>query len=106
MDRTDRSWRIKKIPEQLPRLHDDIATDGAEIRWIFATQRASVVHCSLPPKATSSAVCHIKTDEIWYFIEGKGKIWLREEGERNWNEERLAPGVCLTLPMGVHFQYR
>lgn len=106
MDRTDRSWRIKKVPEELPDRPDDIATDRAEIRKLFATERASVVHCTLPPKAISRTVRNIETDEIWYFLRGHGEIWLREEGEVKGIEAKITPGVCLSIPMGVHFQYR
>jgi mannose-6-phosphate isomerase-like protein (cupin superfamily) len=106
MDRTGRSWRIKKVPEQLPERPDDIATDRSEIRKLFTTERASVVHCTLPPKATSAAVRNVETDEIWFFIGGQGNIWLREEGEVKGTVEKITPGVCLTIPMGVHFQYR
>jgi mannose-6-phosphate isomerase-like protein (cupin superfamily) len=106
MDRTGRSWRTKKVPEHLPERPDDIATDRAEIRKLFTMERASVVHCTLPPKATSVAVCNVETDEIWFFVEGQGEIWLREEGEVKGNEEKIGPGACLTIPTGVHFQYR
>lgn len=106
MDSTSRSWSIKRVPEQLPEHPDDIATDRAEIRKLFTTHRASVVHCTLPPKATSVAVRNVETDEIWFFVKGQGEIWLREGREIKGNEEKIGPGTCLTIPMGVHFQYR
>ena len=94
------------MPEQLSEHPDDTATDRAEIRKLFATEKASVVHCTLPPKATSVATRLLKTDEVWYFVGGQGEIWLREEYEAEGREEKVSPGTCLTIPMGVHFQYR
>jgi mannose-6-phosphate isomerase-like protein (cupin superfamily) len=84
--------------KRLPDRRDSIAFDGAEIRKAFATKEASVVHCTLPPKATSAATRLVAIHEIWYFMGGQGKIWLREEAE-------AGPGTCLELPAGVHFQY-
>jgi mannose-6-phosphate isomerase-like protein (cupin superfamily) len=100
MDTTGHSWKIK----QLSKDPDDIATDRSEIRWVFAAKEASVVHCTLPPKATSVATRNVDTHEIWYFIGGQGCIWFKEEAEGR--EEEVGPGTCLTIPAGVHFQYR
>ena len=100
MDTTGHSWKIK----QLSKDPDDIATDRSEIRWIFAAKEASVVHCTLPPEATSVATRLVDTHEIWYFTGGRGRIWFEEEAEGR--EEEVGPGTCLTIPAGVHFQYR
>ena len=77
MDTTGHSWKIK----QLSKDPDDIATDRSEIRWVFAAKEASVVHCTLAPKATSVATCSVDTHEIWYFIGGRGRIWFKDEAE-------------------------
>ena len=102
MGTTGHSWKIK----QLPKDPDDIATDTAEIRWVFAAKEASVVHCTLPPKAVSVATRLVDIHEIWYFIEGRGGIWLKEEEETEGEEKEVGPGTCLTIPTGVHLQYR
>jgi mannose-6-phosphate isomerase-like protein (cupin superfamily) len=98
----EHSWKIK----QLSKDPDDIATDMAEIRWVFSAKEASVVHCTLPPKAVSVAVRLVGIHEIWYFIEGRGRIWLKEEKEAEGEEKAVGPGTCLTIPAGVHIQYR
>jgi mannose-6-phosphate isomerase-like protein (cupin superfamily) len=94
-------WKIK----QLSKVPNAIATDEAEIRWIFAAKEASVVHCTLPPKATSVATRLVGIHEIWYFIGGQGKIWLRKEAGAKWSEKEVRTGTCFELPAGVHFQY-
>jgi mannose-6-phosphate isomerase-like protein (cupin superfamily) len=95
-------WAMKQLPED----PDVIAVDTAEIRKIFEAKEASVVHCILPPKAVSVATCLIDIHEIWYFIEGRGRIWLKEVGEAKGKVKDVGPGTCLTIPAGVHFQYR
>ncbi len=41
---------------------------------------------------------------MWYFIGGQGEVW-RQLGGR---EETVAvlPGTCVSIPLGVHFQFR
>jgi mannose-6-phosphate isomerase-like protein (cupin superfamily) len=102
VDTAEHGWRIK----QLPKDPDDIALDTAEIRKVFAAKEASVVHCTLPPKAVSVAARLVGIHEIWYFIEGRGCIWLKEEREVEGKVKELGPGTCLTIPASVHFQYR
>jgi mannose-6-phosphate isomerase-like protein (cupin superfamily) len=94
-------WKIK----QLSKTPDAIAVDTAEIRKVFAEDEASVVHCTLPPNAVSVATRLVDIQEIWYFMEGRGRIWLKEEDEDEGQEKEVGPGTCLTIPAGVHFQY-
>jgi len=88
----------------LPASYDVTAPDGSEIRLLCATDRASTVHCTLPPGAVSKAVAHRGVEEIWYFLAGEGELW-RRSGER---EEviRAARGVSAVIPPGTHFQFR
>ncbi len=63
-----------------------------------------MAHFQLPPGHTSSAVTHRTVEEIWYFLSGRGEMWLKQEGR-----EEIVPlesGVCLTIPLGTHFQFR
>ena len=89
---------------RLPEPYDCLAPDGSEIRLLAATERGSMVHCTLPAGKTSLAVAHRTVEEIWYFLEGQGQVW-RKLGER---EEVVdaSPGVSLTIPAGAHFQFR
>ena len=43
-------------------------------------------------------------EEIWYFLSGRGEMW-RKLGDQ---EEMVPvdPGVCITIPVGTHFQWR
>ncbi len=83
---------------------DAIAPDGSEIRFLQATDRASVVHCTLPPGATTVAVFHRTVEEIWFFLTGTGEVWRSHGG----SEEvlRMEPGSSLTIPLGASFQFR
>jgi mannose-6-phosphate isomerase-like protein (cupin superfamily) len=98
----EHSWKMK----QLPKDPDAIAVDMAEIRKIFEAKEASVVHCTLPPKTASVATRLVDIHEIWYFIGGRGCIWLKGGDEAKGEEKDVGPGTCLTIPAGVHFQYR
>lgn len=100
MGTTGHSWKLK----QLSKVPDCIALDKSEIRKVFAEEEASVVHCTLSPKAVSVATRLIETHEIWYFIGGRGCMWFKEETAEE--EKEVGPGTCLTIPAGVHFQYR
>jgi mannose-6-phosphate isomerase-like protein (cupin superfamily) len=94
-------WKIRQVP-----LHyNAIAKDGSEIRQIFQTEEASLVHCTLrPPTVTSVATRNLGINEIWYFIDGRGQIWLK--GETGETEKEIGPSTCLSIPAGVHFQFR
>lgn len=84
--------------------YDCLAPDQSEIRLLAATERASTVHCTLPPGKASLAVAHRTVEEIWFFIEGQGEVW-RRHGARE-EVTAVAPGVSLTIPTCVHFQFR
>jgi mannose-6-phosphate isomerase-like protein (cupin superfamily) len=89
---------------RLGEAYDVIAPDGSEIRILGATARASMAHGTLPPGAVSLAIVHRTVDEIWYVTEGWGEVW-RKQGDREEVAE-VGPGTALTIPTGVHFQFR
>jgi mannose-6-phosphate isomerase-like protein (cupin superfamily) len=62
------------------------------------------VHCTLPPGGVSLAVRHRTVEEIWYILGGQGEVW-RKLGDRDEVVE-AKPGVCLSIPLGAHFQFR
>jgi mannose-6-phosphate isomerase-like protein (cupin superfamily) len=84
--------------------YDCIAPDGSEIRFLQATEQASMVHCTLPEGACTQAVMHRTVEEIWYFLEGSGEVWRKSD--ENENISAVGPGVSLTIPLGYHFQFR
>lgn len=92
--------QTKKLSEK----YDCLAPDQSEIRLLASTERASTVHCTLPPGKVSLAVAHRTVEEIWFFLEGEGEMW-RKVGD---DEEvtTVAAGVSLSIPVGAHFQFR
>jgi mannose-6-phosphate isomerase-like protein (cupin superfamily) len=66
---------------------DTTAPDGSEIR-LLATEaqgatRASLCEVRLPAGATSRPVFHRTVEEIWYVLEGRGRVcWDRPPAER------------------------
>jgi mannose-6-phosphate isomerase-like protein (cupin superfamily) len=63
-----------------------------------------MAHFTLAPGQTSRAVTHRTVDEIWYVVSGHGEMWRRSATREA--IEPLEPGVCLTIPVGTHFQFR
>lgn len=82
----------------------DTAPDGTDVRPLLQLAGGSFAHFELAPGKTSNAVTHRTIEEIWHFISGRGEMW-RKQGE----QEEVVPveaGVCLTIPLGTHFQFR
>ncbi|XGB41794.1 MAG: cupin domain-containing protein [Nodosilinea sp. LVE1205-7] len=88
----------------LPVDHDLIAPDGSEVKILLSLAGGSMAHFELAPGATSIAVAHRTVEEIWFFLGGQGEMW-RQQGDR---EEivTVEPGICITIPLGTHFQFR
>lgn len=85
-------------------VYDALAPDGSEIRLLVSTSRASMVHCTLRPGATSCAARHRSVDEVWYCLAGNGELWrLSAQTEE---VVALAPGVAISIPVGTTFQFR
>ena len=89
---------------RLPRLADVVAPDGSDVRVLLALGGGSMAHFTLAPGQTSRAVTHRTVEEIWYVVSGRGEMW-RKSAVRE-AIEPLEPGVCLTIPVGTHFQFR
>jgi mannose-6-phosphate isomerase-like protein (cupin superfamily) len=81
-----------------------VAPDGSDVRILLALASGSMAHFELKAGATSRAVAHRTVEEIWFVVSGGGEMW-RRQGERE-EVVALAPGVCLTIPIGTHFQFR
>jgi mannose-6-phosphate isomerase-like protein (cupin superfamily) len=81
-----------------------VAPDGSDVRVLLSLAGGSMAHFELAAGQTSKAVTHRTVEEIWIFVSGRGEMW-RRQGER----EEVVPverGVCLTIPLGTHFQFR
>src|SRR5215470_491948 len=94
-------FETKRLPESA----DAIAPDGLEVRLLLQRPAGSMAHFELQPGRTSRAVTHRTVEEIWFFLSGDGEMWRKESGG---TEEvvRVEPGVCVTIPLGTHFQFR
>ena len=84
----------------LPPEYDVWAPDGSEIRELAASERASMVHCTLGPNRVSMAVAHRTVEEFWYCLEGNGKLW-RRLGERETGTNPQRNQCCFRLSL-VH----
>ena len=90
--------------KQLPAARDVIAPDGLDVRVLLGLARGGMAHFVLAPGQVSTAVTHRTVEEIWYVLSGRGEMW-RRQGDRE-DVVAMTPGVCLTIPLGTHFQFR
>lgn len=88
----------------LPANRDAVAPDGSDVRILLGLAGGAMAHFQLPAGQTSVAVAHRTVEEVWYILGGRGEMWRKLDGR----EETVAlePGVCLTIPLGTHFQFR
>jgi len=82
----------------------EVAPDGSDVRILLGLRGGAMSVFELPPGQTSIAVSHTTVEEIWLFLAGHGEMWRRQEG----HEETMPveAGVCITIPLGTHFQVR
>ncbi len=81
-----------------------VAPDGSDVRVLLGLAGGGVAEFELGAGQVSAAVTHRTVEEIWYVLEGRGEMW-RRQGRRE-EVVALETGVCLTIPQGVHFQFR
>jgi mannose-6-phosphate isomerase-like protein (cupin superfamily) len=83
---------------------DAIAPDGSEVRILANTARGSMAEFLLPPGKISIAVAHHTVEEVWFFTQGQGQLWRKN----NEAEEiiKIHPGLSISIPIGTHFQFR
>jgi mannose-6-phosphate isomerase-like protein (cupin superfamily) len=89
---------------RVPVARTDVAKDGSDVRALLRLRGGGMAHFELAPGQTSTAVTHRTVEEIWLFIRGRGEMWRRQN-----DREEIVPveaGVCLTIPLGTHFQFR
>ena len=89
---------------RLPASADIVAPDGSDVRVLLRLEGGGMAHFELAPGGVSDAIRHRTVSEIWFVLSGRGRIW-RRQAER---EEIvfLEPGVCISIPVGTHFQFR
>lgn len=90
--------------KRLPVERDAVAPDGSDVRILLGLRGDEMAQFELPPGQTSTAATHKKVEELWFFLSGRSQMWRRMEVQ----EEVVAAeaGVCLTIPLGSHFQFR
>ena len=88
----------------LPAVRDLLAPDGSEVRVLLSLAGGGMAHFRLAAGQVSRAVRHRSVEEIWYVLSGTGEMW-RSHGGRE-TVSALSAGVCLTIPVGVRFQFR
>jgi mannose-6-phosphate isomerase-like protein (cupin superfamily) len=91
--------------KRLPSARDVVAPDGSEVRILLALGGASMAHFELPPGQISKAVAHRTVEEIWFFLSGRGEMWRVQQGQPE-SIVQVETGMCLTIPLGTHFQFR
>ena len=90
--------------KHLPASPDVAAPDGSDVRLLLGLAGGDMTHFELAPGQTSRAVTHRTVEEIWFIVAGRGQMWRQLNGQSEVVD--LAPGVCLTIPLGTHFQFR
>ena len=93
-------FRTMRLPEE----PDVVAPDGSDVRVLLALPGGSMAHFELAAGRTSIAVAHRTVEELWYFLGGRGEMW-RRLGERE-EVVTVEAGVCISIPVGTHFQFR
>jgi mannose-6-phosphate isomerase-like protein (cupin superfamily) len=90
--------------KRLPVAPDATAPDTSDVRVLLGLGSGGMAHFELAPGRVSKAVRHKTVEEIWFFLNGRGEMWRKQSD----HEEIVAvePGVCLTIPLGTHFQFR
>lgn len=88
----------------LPAERTVAAPDGSDVRVLLGLRGGGMAHFSLPPGAVSGAVTHRTVEEIWFVVAGSGQMWRRQASTESVVD--LAPGTCVTIPLGTHFQFR
>ena len=93
-------FQTKTLPSEIT----EVAPDGSNVRLLLGLESAVMAHYDLPPNRVSKAVKNRTVEEIWFFISGRGEMWRKQRDK----EEivTVEPGVCITIPLGTHFQFR
>jgi mannose-6-phosphate isomerase-like protein (cupin superfamily) len=93
-------WETKRLPAR----PDVVAPDGSDVRILARLGGGSMAHFELGPGRTSVAVVHRTVEEIWFFLTGRGEMWLADDEHEDVVD--VEPGVALTIPVGTRFQFR
>jgi len=81
-----------------------VAPDGSNVRVLLGLSGGTMAHFELGCGKVANAVTHRTVEEVWYVLSGSGEMW-RKHGSKE-EVTSLVPGLCLTIPLGTHFQFR
>ncbi len=77
-----------------------VTKDGSEIRELLAyrnscIRKQSLAEARLPPGASTAAHHHVETEEIYYILEGEGRMRVGDD------ERQVGPGDAVAIPPGA-----
>lgn len=90
---------------------DVTALDGSEIRLLLDSRqsaaKSSLVEVNLGPGEITRPVWHRTVEEIWYVLEGEGKVWRcpPDADPQTVPPVDVTPGDALVIPTGWRFQF-
>ena len=90
--------------KQLSTEPDVQAPDGSDVRILLGLRGGGMAHFELAPGEVAQAVTHKTVEEIWYFVTGHGQMWRKTDTQEEIVD--VKPGICVTIPLGTHFQFR
>ena len=95
---------MSSIPSGFPSPLMPLLPMGLPCASSYNSAGGSAAHFELAAGQTSIAVTHRTVEEIWFFLNGRGEMWRK----LNDCEEVVTvdAGVCITIPLGTHFQFR
>ena len=86
---------------------DAIAPDGSEIRLLIDGRHhappGSLVKVTLPADRVSRPVLHRTVEEVWYVLEGRGRVWRWPDSAPAESAPPLdvSPGDAVAIPNRV-----
>ena len=91
---------------------DVTAPDGSEIRLLIDHRHdavgASMVEVTLHAGQVSRPVYHRTVEELWYILQGSGRVWRCSPGVAEPSQVAplsVAPGDAMVIPTGWMFQF-
>ena len=89
--------------ENIDRVEAFTTKDGSEIRELLAHRNSCIrnqtlAEARLPGGASTAAHHHVKTEEIYYVLEGRGLMRVGEE------TRQVGPGDAVAIPPGAVHQ--
>lgn len=91
---------------------DAIAPDGSEIRLLIGQGHgaalASLCEVTLPAGQISRPVWHRTVEEVWYVLEGQGRVWRcpPDADPEAVGSVEVRAGSAMAIPTGWRFQFQ